>query len=449
MFALEITFQDGVSQPETIFIRRPQALIGAADTSHIVIEDMKELDFQLHLSRDLGRKFKCKPIGARGDLQVPGVLEGVYDGQAFFDLGPVKFQVTALDSDLPIKETEPPDRAGVRIMRLACASGSPLFPAVMVQGTNPVTVSFVADQPIFIGRSKHCGLRLDSAEISSKHARMGYESGEFWIEDLGSTNGTFVNNVQISGRMNVAAGVQVTLGRDLAITGVTSEEQILRASRSSSEKARPAPVPERKYPVLISVSEVARPARLVIPIGATLNIGRDPGSDVWLGAPHVSRKHCVVALSKTGNVQIVDFSTNGTNYDNKVLKKGDVLEVSDTPKVLDFGGGVTLALCFNEEEENLFIGSNGSPNVFFKSAPAQAENILSGSYQRKVESPVVSTPGIDVEKFDAPARSGVLDRLKGLFKPMSKRQKFMFIVAAFFTLAVLVIVASLAIPVFV
>ena len=49
MFALEISFKDGVSQPETILMRRPQALVGASDYAHVVIEDMKTLDYQLRL----------------------------------------------------------------------------------------------------------------------------------------------------------------------------------------------------------------------------------------------------------------------------------------------------------------------------------------------------------------------------------------------------------------
>ena len=56
MFAIEISFQDGVSDTETILVRRPQALVGSSDYAHVVIDDMRSLDFQLRLVRDLGRK---------------------------------------------------------------------------------------------------------------------------------------------------------------------------------------------------------------------------------------------------------------------------------------------------------------------------------------------------------------------------------------------------------
>ena len=121
MFALEIAFNDGVSQPETIFVRRPQALIGASDLAHVVIEDMRSLKYQLRVVRDLGKRFKVKPVIDDASASTP-LIDGVYENEASFDLGSVKLHITALDSDLLVKETEAPDRAGVRIMRQASAN---------------------------------------------------------------------------------------------------------------------------------------------------------------------------------------------------------------------------------------------------------------------------------------------------------------------------------------
>jgi pSer/pThr/pTyr-binding forkhead associated (FHA) protein len=363
MFALEIIFHDGVSQPEMIYVRRPQALIGASDVAHVEVEDLRELNCQIRLVRELGRRFRCLPSG-----NVPPELAELpahlFDGQAAVDLGPVKFFVTALDSDLGLRETEPPDRAGVRILRQACAAPSPVFPAVVVRSSTPMVVSFVADQPIYIGRSRQCALRLDSADISGKHARLGYENGQFWVEDLGSTNGTFVNEQQISGRVNVAPGVPIILGREISIVGVTSEDQITQVSLEQPAPAERAPAIERTYPVLVSISEVARPAKLVLAPGHTVNLGRDPSSDIWLGAPHVSRRHCSVLLRDDESVVVTDHSTNGTGYDGGVLKRGQSLEFRGKPCVLDFGSGVTVALCFGEEQETDFVHAQGSTNSF-------------------------------------------------------------------------------------
>ena len=99
MFALEISFKDGASQPEMILVRRPQALIGASDYAHVVIEDMRNLDYQLRLVRDLGRKFRCKLIGNSDDVKLPENLEGAYDGIFSFNAGALDITVVALDID--------------------------------------------------------------------------------------------------------------------------------------------------------------------------------------------------------------------------------------------------------------------------------------------------------------------------------------------------------------
>lgn len=371
MFALEIFFSDGVSQPETILIRRPQAVIGSSDFAHVVVDDMNQLGYQIRVVRDIGRRFRCIPIGAEKNSEVSQLFEGVYEGSADFDLGVVKLHLTAIDYDMAVKDGEPPDRAGVRVLRQGVAMPSPLFPAVVVQGATPVVVSFVPGQPILIGRSKKCALRLDSADISAEHARVGYESGEFWIEDLGSTNGTFLRQQQVSGRATFPPGEIVILGREVSVLGVTAEDQIRRATHVSSDEIRRITSHQTKYPLLLSVSELVRPARVVLAAGTSVTIGRDPSSDIWVGAPHVSRKHCSITVAKTGIISINDSSMNGTAHDGGVLKRGESLESQDQPRVLDFGGGVTVALCFNPEHERQFIQSQGSVTTFVgERAPA-------------------------------------------------------------------------------
>jgi hypothetical protein len=85
---------------------------------------------------------------------------------------------------------------------------------------------------------------------------------------------------------------------------------------------------------------------------------------MWLGAPHVSRAHCLVEMLVSGVVRVTDTSTNGTSYDRGILRRDEVADSSDTPLVLDFGGGVTVAVCFNGEHEARFVATNGDPRSF-------------------------------------------------------------------------------------
>ena len=45
-----------------------------------------------------------------------------------------------------------------------------------------------------IGRAAACDLVLDSPEVSRVHGRIGYSLGEYHFTDLGSTDGSFINN---------------------------------------------------------------------------------------------------------------------------------------------------------------------------------------------------------------------------------------------------------------
>jgi pSer/pThr/pTyr-binding forkhead associated (FHA) protein len=48
-----------------------------------------------------------------------------------------------------------------------------------------------------IGRSPDCGIFLDDVTVSRRHAVLAERDGRFWIDDLGSLNGTFLNRRRI------------------------------------------------------------------------------------------------------------------------------------------------------------------------------------------------------------------------------------------------------------
>jgi pSer/pThr/pTyr-binding forkhead associated (FHA) protein len=65
---------------------------------------------------------------------------------------------------------------------------------------------------VTIGRSDACDLRLEDTYLSSRHARIANDDGDLSIEDLGSTNGTFVNQELVRGRVHLERGDVVQVG---------------------------------------------------------------------------------------------------------------------------------------------------------------------------------------------------------------------------------------------
>lgn len=442
MFALEITFKDGVSQSETVIVRRPQALIGSHEFAHVALDDMADLNYQIRVVRELGRRFRCTAVSTDGSASKER-LDRVYDGDASLDLGPIALHVTSLDIDLfTTRENEPPDRAGVRVLRQSCANASPLFPAVAILGAYPMVISFNKEQPVFIGRSKECAVRLDSSAISSQHARLGYEDGSFWVEDLGSTNGTFVGQQQIAGRAEVSPEVPIIFGREVSLIGVTSYDQVTKVGSISADAQDrlSAVAAEPRYPVLVSLSEAARPPRLILTKGVRVKIGRDPSSDMWLGAPHISRTHCSVLYSEEG-VGVTDHSTNGTGYGEGILRRGDELKLEERPRVFDFGGGITVAACFNEEQEKIFAESHGALTAF--KVPGEDGNRVDGP------PPGDGPPSPSAAVQDAGGGKGLMKVLRRFRAPLKVASKLQIVIVTVTFAFALVLILSLLRGVFV
>jgi hypothetical protein len=65
-----------------------------------------------------------------------------------------------------------------------------------------------------VGRGPESGVRIDRDEFASaQHARIGTGPKGVWVEDLGSTNGTFVNGDRVSGRRVLQAGDVLRVGQ--------------------------------------------------------------------------------------------------------------------------------------------------------------------------------------------------------------------------------------------
>ena len=73
------------------------------------------------------------------------------------------------------------------------------FQLVMRAGPTPGKVFSLSKTELYLGRDISNDIVINDAEVSRKHVRLMLQSGQFVLEDLGSTNGTFVNNQRVAG----------------------------------------------------------------------------------------------------------------------------------------------------------------------------------------------------------------------------------------------------------
>jgi hypothetical protein len=67
--------------------------------------------------------------------------------------------------------------------------------------------------PTEIGRSNGCAIRLQDTYVSQMHARLADRDGAWYVEDLGSTNGTYLNDRRVQTPVEVHAGDVVRVGK--------------------------------------------------------------------------------------------------------------------------------------------------------------------------------------------------------------------------------------------
>ncbi|GAB2739996.1 FHA domain-containing protein [Salinifilum aidingensis] len=68
-------------------------------------------------------------------------------------------------------------------------------------------------RPILIGRADDSTLVLDDDYASTRHARLSLRGSTWYVEDLGSTNGTYLDRAKVTGPTEVRLGVPIRIGK--------------------------------------------------------------------------------------------------------------------------------------------------------------------------------------------------------------------------------------------
>lgn len=92
--------------------------------------------------------------------------------------------------------------------------GSPTE-VVVVEGANSGEKAELNGEPVLIGRGTDAAIRLDDDYVSTRHARIALSGDQWYVEDLGSTNGTYVGSTRLTEPMAVSVGSQVRIGKTL------------------------------------------------------------------------------------------------------------------------------------------------------------------------------------------------------------------------------------------
>ena len=142
---------------------------------------------------------------------------------------------------------------------------SSLFQLIVRTGPNPGMVFELTKDMTLFGRDVTSDIVLGDSEVSRQHARITHTAGGYVLEDLGSTNGTFVNGERLMAPQVLSPGDLIGFGENVTLTfnAVSPEAAATIASHAA---APPQPAPQAPSPAAHVVTPTPaepaeRPAR--------------------------------------------------------------------------------------------------------------------------------------------------------------------------------------------
>ena len=225
----------------------------------------------------------------------------------------------------------------------------------------------------FIGRESENTLQIDSPGVSRKHARLSFQNQQYFLEDLGSSNGTFLNGERISHPRPLKDGDVIGLGKSIqleyqeltpAVPATMLEEElpvfdgtmIEDAAQQTIVPSQAPPgssedIPSMQEPQMtmigqdVSFPKMTTPPQLLVAIAGEaqktyslskdrVTLGRAEDNEIEIDSRIVSRHHAFLDRTKDGYVLNVLPSVGNPILNNGkpvtapyVLKHGDILRI--------------------------------------------------------------------------------------------------------------------------
>ncbi|TVQ98774.1 MAG: FHA domain-containing protein [Deltaproteobacteria bacterium] len=205
---------------------------------------------------------------------------------------------------------------------------------------------------VILGRGADCDVRLESSAVSRKHARIRVEGPQCSIEDLGSSNGIFVQDQRIQQPVLLPPQCTIVIGDFVVEYASASTAGQDAPSAPSQPSALPPSLPTSGPPPRPSNPMPARPWYLIrfgdhlegeyFELSETeLSLGRTDANLLQVLDPSVSRVHAHLRLQGDHFVLVDNRSANGTRVNGVRVERAMVLREGDRVSFGDIRFAVT------------------------------------------------------------------------------------------------------------
>ena len=126
----------------------------------------------------------------------------------------VEIRAERSPASAPEAAVAPPVPMGWRDKRRAArvGAGAARPKLKILEPPGQLGVTYALDDEVTVGRAPGCAVSLDDTFASQIHARVFVRDSQWFVEDLGSTNGTWINRKRVHGPMRLQRGDRLQVG---------------------------------------------------------------------------------------------------------------------------------------------------------------------------------------------------------------------------------------------
>ena len=227
---------------------------------------------------------------------------------------------------------------------------------------------------IIIGREDGLDISIPASAVSRRHARLMLEGESYLLEDLGSSNGTFLNGEKLVQRRPLKSGDKIRLGQIITLVYYAPtpepDETALRSGSPAETVARVAPAKPSyvmqtmlgEEPIIQASNEEPRQLVVTIAGGSTqsysltrtsFSIGRLETNDIVIPSQIVSGRHARLEQVNGGGYKLITLpeAKNPVQFEGRPIDGSHILHHGDILRIGSLDPGVMVTMTYNAPSE--------------------------------------------------------------------------------------------------
>ena len=247
-------------------------------------------------------------------------------------------------------------------------SGKFKLTLVNTQSSAPPKEFELTKSELVVGRDEGVDIIIATPAVSRRHARFMVDGGNYVIEDLGSSNGTFVHGDRLIGRRTLNHRDEIRFGQAITLLYTTPAE-VDEPNLTVVGAKKPTPVVVShvaqttigEEPIILAA---AGPRKLIVTVAgelpksypltrSALTIGRLEDNDIVIPSPIISGKHARLEAASGGGYTLVVLpeARNPVLCEGRAIEGSRVLRHGDVLRIGGQDPGVMVTLNYEAPSE--------------------------------------------------------------------------------------------------